>query len=254
MRIHRIRRYGFLAIFVFGGAAPTAVTAAYCDKINNVVDELYCKNEIFSQVDNSLTIYYRALMKLINHEQGVLLKAAQREWVERRNHLCVVKHGGVESIDPRCAVDETLERTKFLNERYLECKSVGCLDYKFKYVAYNKATLLAQARMDTIGTPYGRFELTRGGMSVLLFDKCINTVCAGWAEYFADARSPNEMQLQITQDGKPLVRFDAVREYSAKSQFAVKVSVLFARGVMSLVAKDDAGQAIINENILYKTR
>lgn len=106
--------------------------AAYadCDNPKNDFDDLYCLNKVYIQADKDLNDSYGKLMKKLNNEGRSLLKKGQLDWIRNRNDDCSYHDQRGFFVNLECATHTTIERVQFLDDRYRECVSSGCLNSK----------------------------------------------------------------------------------------------------------------------------
>lgn len=108
--------------------ASAVVYADNCERPRNVFDELYCARKIFFDLDDDLNKYYKLLTAKLTWEQKKLLKKGQIAWINDRDSSCTrFDPNGIGSVVVSCAVKKTRERLHFLQERYRECKTIGCI-------------------------------------------------------------------------------------------------------------------------------
>lgn len=107
---------------------PSSAFAASsaCDVPKNDFDGLYCLNKVYQQADNDLNKAFQQLNGKLNAEGKAALKSGQRDWIESRNADCSRREDDAFYVNLRCATDTTIERTRFLQDRYRECVSSGC--------------------------------------------------------------------------------------------------------------------------------
>jgi uncharacterized protein YecT (DUF1311 family) len=119
---------------IFLIAALSIASAAYadCDNPRDDFDGLYCLNKIYIQADKDLNAAYKKLRDQLDQEGKKLLKAGQLQWIESRNNQCSYRNENGFFVNLKCAADTTIERTKFLEDRYRECISAGCMKSKLK--------------------------------------------------------------------------------------------------------------------------
>jgi uncharacterized protein YecT (DUF1311 family) len=89
-------------------------------------------NKIYIQADKDLNTAYKKLRDQLDQEGKKLLKTGQVKWIESRNNQCSYRNENGFFVNLRCAADTTIERTKFLEDRYRECISAGCMKSKLE--------------------------------------------------------------------------------------------------------------------------
>ena len=95
---------------------------AGCEKPAPGYDSTYCMAKLFVESDNELNDAYKNLSALLNSEQKKKLIGAQRSWIKYRNAKC--SDGGTIMVD--CNYEVNKNRTKFLLDRFTECKIGSC--------------------------------------------------------------------------------------------------------------------------------
>jgi uncharacterized protein YecT (DUF1311 family) len=113
-----------LKLFLIGIlTGATAAAADNCERPRNTFDSLYCARKIFFTLDDDLNRYYRLLREQLDAAGTARLKQGQLAWIRDRDSQCTRDN----AVIVACAVDRTRERLHFLQERYRECQSVGCM-------------------------------------------------------------------------------------------------------------------------------
>jgi uncharacterized protein YecT (DUF1311 family) len=108
----------------------TVTAWADCDKTKTDYDVVYCGTKIYLQADKELNDSYQKLVSKLNADGKQRLKTGQLAWIETRNKQCTERRGQNILVDLDCATRTTVERTHFLNDRYRECVSAGCMNSK----------------------------------------------------------------------------------------------------------------------------
>jgi uncharacterized protein YecT (DUF1311 family) len=104
-----------------------------CEKTKSDYDVVYCLSKIYLQADKELNASYQKLVgKLKAADDKRSLKTAQLAWIEARNKRCTEARADTTLVDLDCATRTTVERTQFLNDRYRECVSAGCMSNKLR--------------------------------------------------------------------------------------------------------------------------
>ncbi|MGY2895205.1 lysozyme inhibitor LprI family protein [Deinococcus sp. UYEF24] len=104
-----------------------------CNTPNNSFEDVYCLNKVFVKADDDLNTVYQKLLQKLSPSAQATLRKYQRAWIEQRNADSTgtdSKQGKVIYIDT--AVNMTVSRTNFLNDRYRECVSSGCQPNKLR--------------------------------------------------------------------------------------------------------------------------
>ena len=113
-------------------AASPALADTACNHPNNDFDGLYCLNKVFQQADHDLNTAFGQLRGKLDTDGRMALKSGQLSWIQSRNDTCSRRIEGAFYVDLRCATHTTIARTQFLQDRYRECISAGCLNSKLR--------------------------------------------------------------------------------------------------------------------------
>lgn len=111
-------------------AAPLVAQSSACDHPKNDFDGLYCLNKIWIEADHNLNQSFQKLHGKLDADGKVALKKGQLGWIESRNSTCSKTDSSGFFVNLKCATDMTIDRTKFLEDRYRECVSAGCMNSK----------------------------------------------------------------------------------------------------------------------------
>lgn len=103
-----------------------------CQNPRDSFDDLYCLNRVYVQADADLNTIYKKLSQRLSVSARQVLKRYQLAWIQQRNATCSFSDNRGFYVNIRCASEMTVERTNFLNDRYRECISVGCLPNKLR--------------------------------------------------------------------------------------------------------------------------
>ncbi len=109
---------------------PLLAQSSACDHPKNDFDGLYCLNKIWIEADHNLNQVYQKLNVKLNADGKASLKKGQLAWIQSRNASCSKTDSSGFFVNLKCAADMTIERTKFLEDRYRECVSAGCMNSK----------------------------------------------------------------------------------------------------------------------------
>lgn len=116
-----------LALALVGFSAQ----ADNCDHTRNSLDAIHCNNLVYQKADKELNSIYKQLRAKLNTTEKNTLRRAQVRWIKARDAECTMNSVDMgEVIDSRCLLDQTTERTNWLNDRLRECKTVGCMKSK----------------------------------------------------------------------------------------------------------------------------
>lgn len=120
-----------LSLALFCLAATVSMTArADCERTQTDYDVVYCGTKLYLEADKELNSAYKRLRGSLNDQGKQRLKMSQREWISSRNRNCSERKGDQILVDLDCATSTTVERTHFLDDRYRECASTGCMNGK----------------------------------------------------------------------------------------------------------------------------
>jgi uncharacterized protein YecT (DUF1311 family) len=121
--------------FVFVAAlvlSSSALANSACDHPRNDFDDLYCLNKVYQQADAELNANYKKLVPKLDSSGTAALKKGQLAWINDRNSSCSMREKGGFYVDLNCATTMTISRAQFLQDRYRECVSSGCLNSKLQ--------------------------------------------------------------------------------------------------------------------------
>ncbi len=113
-------------------AASAALADSSCDKPRNDFDDLYCLNKIYQQADHDLNTAFGRLRAKLDPAGQEALRAGQLAWINQRNDSCSKHDATGFYINLSCATQTTIARTQFLQDRYRECISSGCMNSRLK--------------------------------------------------------------------------------------------------------------------------
>lgn len=124
--MHRSARAFAFGLYLFGTGPAFADSA--CDKPRNDFDGLYCLNKIYEQADSDLNAAFSRLRARLDQPGRDALRTGQLAWLRTRNETCSKREGTAFFVNLNCATRTTIARTQFLQDRYRECVSAGCMD------------------------------------------------------------------------------------------------------------------------------
>ncbi len=104
----------------------SSTLGADCKDPKNDFDGVYCMTKVYLRADDSLNEAYQEIKKVLTKDEFAILKGSQFKWIEYRNKTCSFDTSQGFFINFQCATEATLNRTRFLNERYYECITTGC--------------------------------------------------------------------------------------------------------------------------------
>jgi len=107
-----------------------ALANSACDKPRDDFDGLYCLNKVYQEADAELNANYKKLVPKLDANGVSALKKGQLAWIEQRNSACSKREGNGFYVNLSCATNMTITRAQFLQDRYRECVSSGCLNSK----------------------------------------------------------------------------------------------------------------------------
>jgi uncharacterized protein YecT (DUF1311 family) len=119
-----------LAVLFAVYALPLVAQSSACDHPKNDFDGLYCLNKIWIEADHNLNQAFQKLTVKLNAEGKTSLKKGQLAWISSRNASCSKTDSSGFFVNLKCATEMTIDRTKFLEDRYRECVSAGCMNSK----------------------------------------------------------------------------------------------------------------------------
>ena len=121
-----------LLALVFVCLSLPAFADSACDHPKNDFDGVYCLNKIWIEADQNLNATYQKLNAKLDAAGKSALKQGQREWIKSRNSSCSETKEDHFFVDLDCAAKTTIQRTQFLEDRYRECVSAGCMNSKLE--------------------------------------------------------------------------------------------------------------------------
>ena len=108
------------------GAALAADSA--CDTPRNDFDGLYCLSKVYQQADSDLNSAFSRLRDRLDADGRTALRTGQLAWLRTRDQSCSRHEDTGFYVNLACATHTTIARTQFLQSRYRECISSGCLN------------------------------------------------------------------------------------------------------------------------------
>lgn len=84
------------------------------------------------QADTELNEAYKKLVGKLDAAGTKLLKEGELAWIKTRNQDCSETRPNKILLNLACATRTTVARTQFLNDRYRECASTGCMPSKLR--------------------------------------------------------------------------------------------------------------------------
>jgi uncharacterized protein YecT (DUF1311 family) len=112
--------------------SSSALANSACDHPRDDFDDLYCLNKVYQQADAELNANYKKLVPKLDSSGTAALKKGQLAWINERNSSCSMHEPGRFLVDLSCATTMTISRAQFLQDRYRECVSSGCLNSKLQ--------------------------------------------------------------------------------------------------------------------------
>jgi uncharacterized protein YecT (DUF1311 family) len=98
-----------------------------CDKPRNDFDGVYCLSKIYQQADQDLNDSYARLRQQLNPAEENELRSGRLAWLRNRDAECSRHEPEGFYVNLACATKVTIARNQFLENRYRECISSGCL-------------------------------------------------------------------------------------------------------------------------------
>lgn len=126
-----MRRPHRLAVLLSLAITPALADTA-CNHPNNDFDGLYCLNKVYQQADADLNTAFGKLRAKLDGSGRAVLKSGQLTWLHSRDEQCSKREGDEFYVSLGCATKTTIARTQFLEDRYRECISSGCLNSKLQ--------------------------------------------------------------------------------------------------------------------------
>ncbi len=111
-----------------GLGSPASAASSRCDATQTGYDEVYCVNKVYHQADEDLNKTYQQLRARLNVDGRDTLKTRQLAWIADRDQTCSRTGAAGTTLELSCATGKTIKRTRFLQDRYRECISSGCLN------------------------------------------------------------------------------------------------------------------------------
>lgn len=115
---------GLLGLTVAGPANAQSA----CDKPRNDFDGLYCLSKVYQQSDIDLNTAFAQLRDKLDPSGQNALRTGQIAWLRGRDQSCSRHEPSGFYVNLACATQTTIARTEFLQSRYRECISSGCLN------------------------------------------------------------------------------------------------------------------------------
>jgi uncharacterized protein YecT (DUF1311 family) len=106
----------------------SAFSESACDKPRNDFDGLYCLNKIYQQADADLNTAFGQLREKLDSSGREILRKGQINWLRTRDQSCSKHEDTAFYVNLSCATQTTIARTEFLQSRYRECVSSGCMN------------------------------------------------------------------------------------------------------------------------------
>jgi uncharacterized protein YecT (DUF1311 family) len=108
--------------------ATNASADSACDKPRNDFDGLYCLSKVYQQSDVDLNSAFTQLRDKLDEKGKETLRISQLAWLKTRDQSCSRHDNSGFYVNLVCATQTTIKRTEFLQSRYRECISSGCLN------------------------------------------------------------------------------------------------------------------------------
>lgn len=124
----RCRRMAGMAALLLPLVWTHAMANSACDNPRNDFDGLYCLSKVYQQSDSDLNSAFARLQEELDTAAKETLRTSQLTWLRTRDHDCSRQDESGFYINLACATQTTVARTEFLQARYRECISSGCMD------------------------------------------------------------------------------------------------------------------------------
>ncbi len=108
--------------------SPQAMADSACDKPRNDFDGLYCLSKVYQQTDIDLNSAFTRLRGKLDATGQEALRSSQLAWLRTRDQSCSKHEDTGFYVNLACATQTTTARTEFLQSRYRECISSGCMN------------------------------------------------------------------------------------------------------------------------------
>ena len=109
-----------------------AMADSACDKPRDDFDGLYCLSKVYQHSDSDLNSAFSRLRGRLDDAGRSALRAGQITWLQTRDQSCSKHDDNGFYVNLACATQTTIARTEFLQSRYRECVSSGCMDSRLK--------------------------------------------------------------------------------------------------------------------------
>ena len=109
-----------------------AIADSACDKPRNDFDGLYCLSKIYQQTDTDLNTAFTQLRDKLDDAGKEALRTTQIAWLKTRDQSCSRHERSGFYVNLVCATNTTTARTEFLQARYRECISSGCMNSRLR--------------------------------------------------------------------------------------------------------------------------
>ena len=103
-----------------------------CDKPRNGFDGIYCLSKVYQQSDADLNAAFSQLNGKLDGPGRDALRTSQIAWLQLRDRDCSKHDPSGFYVNLACATRTTISRTEFLQSRYRECISSGCMNSRLK--------------------------------------------------------------------------------------------------------------------------
>jgi uncharacterized protein YecT (DUF1311 family) len=110
----------------------SAFAANGCKNPNTDFDQVYCYTKLYTQADADLNTAYKSLVGKLDAAGRSALKTSELAWIKQRNAACTQTQNGDILVNLDCTVDQTTQRTNWINDRVRECTASACMIDKLK--------------------------------------------------------------------------------------------------------------------------
>ncbi|MFZ2727793.1 MAG: lysozyme inhibitor LprI family protein [Methylococcaceae bacterium] len=93
-------------------------------------ENLACLNKNYQQANKEVSIYFKKLKNKLDKEGKDLLNNGQLTWLEQRNESCIKNEADELFFNINCAINMSIERSRFIQERLHECLNTTCQNNK----------------------------------------------------------------------------------------------------------------------------
>lgn len=101
-----------------------------CNTEQASFENIACLNKNYQLADKDVNNAYKKLKAKLDKEGKDLLNNGQLTWLEQRNENCIKNEADELFFSINCAINMSIERSRFLQERLHECLNATCQNNK----------------------------------------------------------------------------------------------------------------------------